>query len=442
VVIVIVMFGIVGALNYIAVNHKVRWDLNADKLYTLSDQTGRLLKELKSPVTAVAFYVPEEPEYSKLEDLFDSYAYISKNFQFEFVDYRKRPEAVKAYNVTSTGPRVVLKYEGREARVKDPTEESLTNGLKKVLKTESKKVLFTTGHGEPAIDDQGEGGYSETAKALGGDGFEVTSILLASGTIPADTSVMIVAGPTKTLLPSEEKAISDYLAAGGHVMIMAEPGTDPGMGGLLSQFGISLGNNFVVDPTSKLFGAGASVPVISEYSKHDITKDFKLMTFFPTARSVEVAGNVEGVTVQTIASTGESAWGETDQKEIKRGEVAYDEGKDRKGPVPVAAAASKQITPSAGARLVVFGDGDFANNQFRSLAGNADLFMNAVSWLASQEDNITIRPKNRASSRVFMSQAQADFIKYVTVGPFPPLGVIPLALFAAAFFIWRSRKNK
>jgi ABC-type uncharacterized transport system involved in gliding motility auxiliary subunit len=442
-----VMLGIVAAVNYISVRHKVRWDLNSDKIYTLSDQTVKAIKALKTQIEVKAFFLPEEPEYGRLMDLFESYAYAGKNFTFEFVDYRRKPEMVKTYNVTNTGARIVLKYEGREARVKEATEEALTNGLVKVERAESVKVYFVKGHGEAQPDDKTEKGYSDSAEVLRNEGFEVSTLQMATSEVPADARVVVVAGPEKPLLPVEVKALGDYLGRGGHVLFMAEPETAPGTAELLAGYGIRLGNDYVVDPMSKLFGAGASVPVIQQYSKHDIVKDFQLMTFFPTARSVQAADKPpEGVTMQVIASTGPGAWGETDMAEIRNGKAAFHKDKDLSGPVPVAAASLKKITsgsdPNAESRLVVFGDGEFANNQFRSFSGNGDLFVNAVSWLARQEENISIRPKTRTSSRIFLAQWQADLLKYLTAGPFPPFGIIPMGLFIAAFVIWRSRKNK
>jgi len=439
-VLIVVVVAIVVAVNYIAASHQARWDVNADKLYTLSDQTVKLLEGLKEPVQVTAFYLPEEPDYTKSQDLFDSYRYISKNFVYEFVDYRRKPELVKSFGVTNSGPRIVLKYDGKEARVKDVTEEGLTNGLVKVTRKGSQKVYFAQGDGEKSIEDKTETGYSDNAEALKNEGFEVAKIMLAVTEIPKDAAAIIVAGPQKPMLPGVVKALEQYLNQGGHLMIMAEPETETGLGGLLGEYGITLGNDMIIDTMSKLFGGGPTMPVVAQYEEHEITKGFSLMSIFPTARSVNVAAKPpEGVKVLTLASTSQTAWADTGFKELRSGQASFDEEKDKKGPIPVAAVATKTITggeASAEARLVVFGDSDFADNQFRTFSGNGDLFLNSVSWLAKQEENITIRAKSRTASRLFLTQAQSDFIFYTT------MMIIPLAFFSAAFIIWRSRKNR
>lgn len=58
-----------------------------------------------------------------------------------------------------------------------------------------------------------------------------------------------------------------------------------------------------------------------------------------------------------------------------------------RGPVPIAAVATIDfaIEPKKSAKLVVFGDVDFASNAYLNLSGNSDLFLNTVSWLAEEQ---------------------------------------------------------
>ena len=440
--VIVVMVAIVFVVNYIAIKHPLRWEVNSDSLFSLSDQTKKVLGNIKEPVSVFAFYLPEESESGILKDACESYSYVSKNFQCSFVDYRRRPELVKTFGISQTGPRIVMQMGGKESRVKGVAEQDLTNGLIKLTRTENPKIYFTIGHGERAIEDKTEGGYSLTADSLINDGFRVASFNLMTEPIPADAAVIIVAAPKKPLLPAEVNALREYLDKGGHVLAMAEPETNTGLADLVARFNIQMGNDLVVDPMSRMFGTGASTPVVTQYAVNEITKGFNLMTFFPTARSVKADRNAAaGATAEAFAMTGPNAWADTNMEELKTGQATYHEGKDMKGPVPLAARSRKKAGGSE-MKLVVFGDSDFASNQYRDLTGNGDLFNNSVSWLANQEDRITIRPKNRASSRVVLSQDQANFLQYFTVGPFPPLGVIPILLFVAAFITWRSRKNR
>lgn len=439
---ILVVIGIIFVLNYIVVRHPYKFDLNRDKIYTLSDQTLKVLKTVKSEVKAYAFYPPDAPEREKLRDLFENYKYYNSMFTYEFVDPVKNPEKVNAFGITSTGPRIVLKGSERESRVKDPTEEGLTNGLIAVTRAEKKKVYFITGHGEADIDNREEMGYALTAESIRKEGVEVGKLNVGIEKIPDDASALIIAGPEKLYLPEEVNAISTYLTERmGRLIVMLEPEVKTGLEGLLLDYGVSLGNDLIVDPMSRAFGMGASIPLVAQYSDHEITKDFNSASFFPTARTVTPIQTIPpGMSVKTIASTTPSSWAETDMESIKKGEVSYNEGADSKGPLSIAVAISKkhasQGENSPDIRIVVFGDSEFANNKFRPYSGNADLFNNTVNWVTQREDLISIRPKKRAASRVFLSQKEANIVTYTS------MIAIPLIFFASAIVLTINRRRK
>jgi ABC-type uncharacterized transport system involved in gliding motility auxiliary subunit len=135
---------------------------------------------------------------------------------------------------------------------------------------------------------------------------------------------------------------------------------------------------------------------------------------FPLTRSVEAAKTPPtGLNVQALAKTSPESWAETDRNELQQGQVKPDPGEAR-GPLPVAAVATKDK-----ARIVVYGTSNFAANQFINLQGNRDFFLNTVSWLAEEEDQISIRPKDTRQTPVFLTsqQAQAVFLLPVVVLP-------------------------
>ena len=67
---------------------------------------------------------------------------------------------------------------------------------------------------------------------------------------------------------------------------------------------------------------------------------------------------------------------------------------------------SQGITLAPTARLVVFGDSDFASNTYLSTLGNRDLFANAVNWLAEDESLISIRAKPPSDRGLYMTTSE------------------------------------
>ena len=206
--------------------------------------------------------------------------------------------------------------------------------------------------------------------------------------------------------------------------------------------GTTVGTNAVLDPMSQLRGADASVPVAAQYPYHAITNTFRLLTAYPYARSVKPAENpANGRTPQTFIQSGRNSWAETDLALLTtRGEAQPEPDKgDIAGPVslgvalavPVADAstpapkAGEDAPPKPETRIVVVGDSDFAANSVVGTAGNRDMFMNIVNWLAQQENLISVRPRNPEDRRITLTAGQDRFIFWLTVLLIP--GVILLA---------------
>ena len=86
------------------------------------------------------------------------------------------------------------------------------------------------------------------------------------------------------------------------------------------------------------------------------------------------------------------------------------------------------------ARVVVYGDSDFASNAVLGVQGNRDLFMNIMNWLSSDEDLISIRPKDPEDRRLTMSASQMRMVAYSSVV------AIPLIIIAAGVGVWWRRR--
>jgi len=457
---VLVVLGILAALNYISSREHKRWDLTATSQFTLSPQSIKVLRSLDAPLKMTVF--AKEDGFAAYRDRMSEYEYASKRVTVEYVDPERKPTLASQKQIQSFGT-VAIEYKDRIERVVGSSEQDLTNGIIKVVTGKERKVYFTQGHGEKDTSGSERTGYGGIAAQLGRDNFKVERLPLAQmASVPEDASVVVVAGPKADFLPGEVDALKAYLAKGGKVMLLIDPREKvddpplPNLTALAHEWAIDLGDNVVVDVSGmgRLLGTDATVPVAVNYPSHPIVQDMDLLTAYPVARSVSVvSGGVGGRFAQAFVETSAQSWAETDMKAVfAGGKVGLDEAKgDKRGPVAIAAAASAPVaTPAAentpGAekpaadapkpesRVVVFGDSDFASTAAVGISGNRDLFMNAVNWLAQQENLIAIRPKEADDRRITMTANQQLRVLILA------LLVVPALVFGSGIYAWWRRR--
>ena len=451
---ILVVLGILVAINYIGAKQNKRWDLTTNKAFSLSDQTRSILSKLDSPLQIQVF--AQEPDFPRFQDKLKEYEYISKKISTEYIDPDKKPTIAKQNNVAQYNT-IVFNYKGRSERVTTDTEQDITNGIIKVVSGQQRKVYFTQGHGEHDTAGSDRDGYSTIAQALGRENYGVEKLVIAQqGSVPDDASVVVIAGPKTDFFPPEVDALKKYLDKQGKLLLMLDPpdrADAPPATNLIAlahDYGIDIGNNVVVDVSGmgRLIGTDASVPVAASYPSHPINKNgqFQFMTAFPMARScTPVTGGVNGRTAQPFVETSPRSWAETDIKGLlTNGQVSLDESKgDKKGPIDIGcavsapAAADAKAAPDAPkpeARMAVMGDSDFAANAALGIQGNRDLFMNIVGWLSQQENLISIRPKEPDDRRVTLTATQQANINWLSIV------IIPGFIFASGVYSWWRRR--
>jgi ABC-type uncharacterized transport system involved in gliding motility auxiliary subunit len=352
---------------------------------------------------------------------------------------------------------VVISYKDRVQRVSSTEEQDITNALIKLVTGEEKKVYFTQGHGERDTAGSDRTGFATIAGALGRENYSVAPLVLAQQReVPADATVVVIAGPSTDFLQPEVDALKSYVAKGGKVMVMLDPPTSgvsdqPILRGFLKEWAIDVGNDIVVDASGmgQLFGGDASVPVAASYPTHPITEGFRVMTAYPLARSIRpVEGGAGGRTAQPLVETSAQSWAETDLQALAGNKVEFNaEQGDRQGPIALGAAVSAPAAeppppsgnaspdaPKPESRVVAMGDSDFVANNAIGIQGNQDLFLNAINWLAQQEDLIAIRPRDAQDRRITLTADQQQRIMWLS------FLVIPGLVFAGGIYTWWRRR--
>ncbi len=449
----LVMLGILVVANWILNRHVNRWDLTKERRYGLSDQTKKILANLKDDVHLVYFEDLQGPgaeeERNEAKDRLREYQAYSSHFKVEFNDPLKDPAQAVRYGLTA-GTKLVIERGSKQERVNAVSEQELTNALIRVTRDKKRKICFVTGEGEPSLDDSEPAGYAGARQALQGGSYDVdTASLLGEADLNATCDALVLAGPKVDLPPQNVERLREYMKKGGKALILLEPefrAPMPDFAALLKGWNIEIAPDVLIEMVRLPWGQPAATVEFGtrRLSPHEITNDMKgLAVSFRTVRSVQPGtGTVEGVNVQKFLETSANAWAETDLTLKKP-----DRDKGRPGPLAFgvaatikaqastpAPAASPAPPPSAGekpaeaeARLVVVGDADFASNALLASPGNEDLFLNIVAWLVKDTDLISIRPKEAGDQRLNLMPRSGDFWL---------VAAIAVIILPGAFVIW------
>jgi ABC-type uncharacterized transport system involved in gliding motility auxiliary subunit len=452
--------GIFAFVALIAERHPWRVDMTESGAFSLSEQTRKILSSLDQPIDIKAFYATAAPEQTKAKDVLETYRYASPKINYEFFDPDRQPEIARRFEVRSYGTLVLEGY-GRKQTIQNADEESLTNAILKLSRNEQKKVYFLVAHGEHSIEKSDKDGYALAREALEKENYAVAGLnLLQQAQVPADASVVIVAGPEKPLFHQELASLKAYLEGGGKLMVLFDPYQDGGLKPFVKDYGVEVGDDVIIDKLSRVFGGTYLMPVVMQYGPHRITESFDLATFYPEARAVSPAQEPpKGVQMEILASTSENAWAEKNLDLLKRGEASFDEGEDTPGPISLIVLAEIELKPNdpavpkdfpgkegegpaadhgqhkaKTATLIVAGDSDFADNTYFGLSGNGDLFLNMVNFLAEEQNLITIKPREKSQQPMLMTQTQA-WVVFLVV-----LVLVPLLVLASGFAVYRVRR--
>jgi hypothetical protein len=445
-----------------------------------------LLRQLPRPVEATIFLYPKrDSERARtiaglVRELAERFARESAGkFHAEFVDPDRVPDraeaAAKRYGIGpyEMGQGVVVFTSGGRAKVVTESdlvesevdaegepgpaihawrgEAAFASAIVAVTDDHPPVICFTKGHGEPDIESLADGGYATFAESLRGAGNETRA--LADVADAVGCRVMVVAEPTRAFSPPEIAAINSFVDGGGRLLVMTGPVFGPGgaafahtgLEGLAASYGVRLGDGLVVDPARASDVEGPSVWAAGpdSYGAHPITERLAgRLTFWPRTRE---AAPLEGppppgITVTPLVRTSSEGWGETDLPTIRGdADLAFDAGRDRKGPVVVAVAVARAATAATPAtRLAFLGTGRLVMNY--RLAGltlrdyDADFVLSTIAWLVERDAAMGIGPRIPARATLALTAAEVRWaFRLFVVG-------LPLLALAAGAWTWGRRR--
>jgi len=441
VVYIAVVLAILTIANILGSRYDKTFDATSNKRYSLSEQTVKIVKGLKQDATIT--YFDQGAKFREAKDQLDQYANISPKVHVEYVDPDKKPQVAREAGVKNYGAAIVQIGEKKE-EAKSMTEEGITGAFIRDLKNTTRTVCFVTGSGEHRIDDSERNGYSHLKELLGKDEYVAKSIsLLEKAEVPGECTVVVVAGPTGDYVQPEIDAIKKYVENGGRALFLLDPPLKMGkaeiadndvLAGLLQSWGVTADKDLILDlsPIGQLMGVGPEVALVHNYETHVIVNEMKgTATGFPLTRSLELKGT-DKTTLEKLFSSSESSLATS---KLDKPDVNPNDPKNKKGPMTIAAAGTYKTAKQGGqGRFVVIGSSGWAANRFLGFNGNRDLALNTMNWLASDEDLISIRPKEREDRRITMTRAQMNWVRITSQF------LLPLMVVIAGVTVWWRRR--
>ena len=451
------VIGIAVFVNAIVVQRlDKRVDITINQLYTLSEQSRKILGSVDENIRVTAFLGQnvDAQKQQHAKDILELYQreteYVTVSYADPYVDQL----LANKYNIRVDGT-IVFESDTRHEKVTTIEEQKFTSAILKLIQDETKKIYFLVGHDEHEIEDFNREGYSGVRAELENQNYAAFSLsLLTEPDIPADCEVLVIAGPKAALPRQELDLVETYLARDGKLLLMLDPSltsaddANSGLVRLMKKWSITIGNDLVIDEVQfvPLFGPSAPVP---GFELHEITRSMRDLIAFIRTRSVtpNVQQREVNLSVKSLAKTiggVQDSWGETERATdgtFSR-ELIYTPGVDTPPPVSVAVAVEQKVSNNSQdeatgspTRIVVFGDSDFAANAALREA-NRDIFLATINWLTLEDDLIAIRPIDLEKQALRQMRVQDIRLVQIT-----SVFLIPLIVFIAGLIVWWQRRR-
>jgi len=411
-------------------------DWSAGARATIAPQSQALLKQLQGPLTVTGYTRPGALR-AKTRLLVARYQRFKPDLALKFVDPDLDPIATEDAGVQGNGE-VVLAWQGHTQHVVDLDEQDFADALARLARGGPRMVAFVSGDGERDPTGKNAADLGTFVARIADRGVRALPLNLAEAAeVPRNADLVVLASPQAALLPGAVKKLEDYVASGGNLLWLTEPGGDDlGLAPLAQMLGIRRLSGTLVDPQGATAGMRDPRTVVAtRYPPQAITDGFRVNTLFP--RVAVLASLADGGwKVQPILQSSARSWNRNVPNDPTTG-VLDPVADALKGPLSFGYALSR-LSPSPAKteqRVVVIGDGDFLSNAYVADAGNLALGERVIDWLLG-DDALAALPAEAPDTLLKPTRAELGALTYGY------LVALPILLILIGITItWRRRRQ-
>ncbi len=428
---------VIGLLGWLSLQYPYQADWTAGNRNSLSNVSQKLLNRLPQAVQITAFVQDDMALRRGISERLKRFQRYKSDISLQFVNPDLEPSRATAAGITRAG-QLSISMGDRHEMVDNLAEATIVNALQRLARKEARWAVFLQGHGERDPFADNNQGLSQIVKSIKSSGVNVQTLnLLRTPTIPANTTMLVIAGPQKKLLEGEIERIGEHVANGGNLLWLRDPGEAHGLQMLAKQLGIRYVQGVIVDANQQLrtllgIQHPAVVPVV-DYQTHALTRNLNTLTLFPYAVGILYQG-AETWESQPFLVTLARTWSETGSLVGKEVSFHNADG-DTKGPLTIGLSLTRE-RENRKQRIVIIGDSDFLANGYLGHGDNLELAMNVFNWLSQDDNLISIIPRSAPDTQLDLDNTTAGII----AGGF--LVVLPISLLVTGYTLWFMRRRR
>lgn len=453
----VVVIGFNVAVSALEANWNLKLDLTRNRMYSVSEQSVNLVKQLAQDVHIYTLY-KEGSQNQTVMEMLDRYRQYSDHIKITNIDpimnprwaekYRTSDETISQGSVIVTSAddkkfRVISSYSFYEYDYDEQTMEAtgyksyqgemkVTNAIVYVTAENTPTLYYLEGHAE--MDRYN---FVQLQDSIEAENFAVSTLNLMTGGSQLKAKDIIVVAEPKADLTDDEREVLKTALNNGVRMVYMMSGETPVLANfesVLSLYGITPNHDVIVENDTNHY-VMSPIYTVPNLETHDITSPLR------SANTPAVMINCTSFTlpdlpknnntVEKLLSTTNSAVGKMNPKSTR---TDFEEG-DIKGPMTVGLAITHQnFTDDAkSTKLAIYGASDFMN---LGIPGGTDLYVNTLRWMQDKRDTVSIGQKSMATSQLRFYTYTPIIVWSLVVA----IG-IPLSVMIAGLIVALKRRN-
>lgn len=430
-------------------------DISSQKLYSIGDETKKMLKDLEKDVTIYQI-AQSGSEDENISNLLKKYEDESKHIKVEQKDPVVNPKFVSQYTSDDLSANSLIVVCGDRNKVIDynnmyetsidyQTYSSQTTGFDGegqitsaigYVTSENLPVLYTVeGHGEKDMD-------SSVKEDIEKANMDIKSLnLLTEGSVPDDADCLFIDSPSTDFSSDEKDAIIEYLENGGKAMIFSDYTTEdmPNFDAILENYGVQRVDGVVFEGDNQHYAMQMPyylVPTINSTDASSETASAGYYVLVPYAQGIKQLEDVrDTVKIESILTTSDQAYSKTD---LNSNTIEKEDG-DVEGPFDLGVSITESLDDDKETQIVYYSTSNLMDSQTNQMVsgGNEKLIMESLKWMTDTEESasVSIPSKSLEVSYLTITDYDAAFWKICTIA------LIPGIFLVIGFVVWIKRRK-